>query len=279
MGERGDGGIRPEAILAVLLIVSILMMVFIRVLNSSDIRNRGVQFVFGIQRAAGKAVEQVKDSFGSLRRLHDLRQEHEALLETLGGYQGIEREVLELRRENEVLKKQLGFSASLKYEHIPARVIAGDPSNLFATITLDKGTQDEVKAGMTVTAFQGGFFGLLGKVVAVGTQSCQVRPLINPDHYVAARLAKTRFEGLVSGREAEGGELIMKYVPKSSGGAIAINDLIVTSGMESIYPPGIYIGRIKEIRSREYTTSLEIIVHPIVDRKRIEYVSILRGER
>ncbi len=279
MPGRGEGGGHPEAVLAVLLVISVLMMVFASFLSSNDLKNFGLQLIFGVQRVAGRSIKRLEDGFGSLRRLHDLREEYESLLSTLDSYQGIEWELKELRRENEILKTQLEFSESLSYDHIPAQVIAGDPSNLFSTMTLDRGDVHGIKTGMIVTALQSGIFGLLGKIVSVERKSCQVRPLVDPDSYVAARLHDIRFEGLVSGRGGTSGELIMQYVSKSAGPSIALNDLIVTSGMQSIYPRGIYIGRVQEVMSREYSTTLDIVVRPIVNTKQVEYVFILKYPR
>lgn len=275
MRERGDGGVRPEAVLAVLLVISILFMIFTGVFRERYDRNWGSSFVLGVQRVTGSAMERIKDGFGSLKRLREMRLQYESALEKLSDYQGLERNVVELRRENDELKRQLGYSASIEFEHIPARIIARDPSNLFASLTIDKGTDEGIRVGVVVTAFQDGFFGLLGKVVTVGKYSAQIRPIIDPDNFVAARLQRNRFEGLVEGRGNENGELMMRYVRKSAGTSIGVNDLIVTSGMKSLYPPGIVIGRVKEVRSREYSTSLELVLVPIIDVTKVEYVFIL----
>jgi rod shape-determining protein MreC len=278
MRERSDGGVRPEAVLAVLLIISVLLMFFFGAFNQRSGRETGSRFISGIQRMAGTATEGIKDSFGSLRRLREIRKQYESALEKLNDYQGIERDVIELRRENDELKRQLGYSAGLEFEHTAGRIIARDPSNLFASLTIDKGTADGIRVGVVVTAFQDGFFGLLGKVVTVGKHSAQVRPIVDPDHFVAARLQRSRFEGLVEGRGNENGELMMRYVRKSAGATTSINDLVVTSGMQSLYPSGIVIGRVNEVRSREYATSLELIVEPIIDISRAEYVFILESD-
>jgi rod shape-determining protein MreC len=276
MAERGDGGVRPEAVLAVLLIISILMILFTGTIRMQPERRFINRMILSAQRVAGKTTESVKDGFGSLRRLKELRVQYELALSKLNDYQGLEREVIELRRENQDLKTLLGLSSTLEYDHIPARIIAGDPSNLFDTMTIDKGTENDIRIGMVVTAFQDGFFGLLGKIVAVGTTSSQVRPVIDPENYVAARLERERFEGLVEGRGNDEGELIMRYVRKSAGELIAVNDVVVTSGMQSLYPSGLYLGRVTEVRSQEYSTSLELILKPVIDVTKTEYVFILK---
>jgi rod shape-determining protein MreC len=279
MRERDDGGMRPEAVLAVLLIASVLLIIFSGPLHDQSGKEWGSRFVLGVQRVTGTFTERIKDGFGSLRRLREMRLQYESALAKLSDYQGLERDLIELKRENESLKRQLGYSASLDYEHIPARIIARDPSNLFSSITIDKGTADGLRIGAVVTSFQDGFFGLLGKVITVSKHSAQIRPVVDPDHYVAGRLQQNRYEGLVEGRGNENGELIMRYVRKSAGPDIRINDIVITSGLQSIYPPGIVIGRIKEIRSRDYATSLELVLQPIIDITKAEYVFILGSDR
>ncbi len=277
MGEQGSSGIRSEAVLAVLLIFSIVLLLFTGTLKDKDSAVRFLGgFIQGAQRIAGEGSARIKDGFGSLRRLREMRVQYEAALQQLSTYEGMERSLVELRRENAELKKLLGFSAGTEFEHIPGRVIAGDPSNLFSTIVIDLGTYDGIRSGMVVSAFQDGFFGLVGKVVSVAAHTAQVRPIVAPDNYVAARLQRGRFEGLVSGRGNEKGQLVMRYVRKSAGNMVGINDLVVTSGMQSIYPSGIFIGRVAEVRTQEYSTSMDLILNPVIDITKTEYVFVLK---
>ncbi|VDB00333.1 Rod shape-determining protein MreC [Olavius algarvensis spirochete endosymbiont] len=278
MGEHKNGGTRPEALLIIFLIVSILTVVFSVALRERSERGEwNGRIIWGVQRFIGKLTYQVRDLFGTIKRLGEIRQQYEIALDKLSEYQGFERSVIELRRENEELKRQLGYSGSIEYSNTPARIIARDPSNLFSSITIDKGTSDGIKAGATVTAFQDGFFGLLGKIVRVGKKSSQVRPLIDPDHYVAGLLQKSRIQGLVEGLGNEDGELKMSYVHKSAVELINVNDLVVTSGFKSLYQRGIVIGRVKEIRSREYATSLELTISPVINVTRVEYVFVSKN--
>ncbi len=277
MRDQAEGGVRPEAVLAVLLILSVLLIIFSGSYRENSGREWGSRALLAVQRVFGRATGVVEDGVGSLKRFREIRMQYESALERLSSYQSLERDLVDLRRENEALKKQLGFSAGLEYDHISARVIAGDPSNIFATLTIDKGTNDGVRQGMAVTAFQDGFFGLVGKVVTSSPHSAQVRPINAPGSYVAARFQNSRYEGLIEGQGQSEATLIMHYVRKSAGSLIAVNDLVLSSGMNSLYPPGIYIGRVEEIRSREYDTSLELIVNPIIDESRLEYIFVLKN--
>ncbi len=276
MVERGDNDIRSGAVLAVLLICSIILLLFTGTFKEKGSAAKSFGgFAQGVQRVIGSGSAYIKDSFGSLRRLREMRVQYEHALEQLASYEGMERDLVELRRENRELKKLLGFSAGIEFEHIPGRVIAGDPSNLFSTITIDLGTFDGIKKGMVVSAFQDGFFGLVGKVVSVTPHSAHVRPIVDPENHVAARMQNGRFSGLVSGRGNEQGQLIMRYVKKSAGNMVKINDLVVTSGMNSIYPPGIFIGRVAEVKKRKEATSMEIVLNPVIDISRTEYVFVM----
>jgi len=280
MRKRRNGNLRPEALFIILLIVSILIIVFSSALPGRSEQGEWTSRVLlGLQRFFGEAASRVRNLFGTIKRLREIREQYEIVLDKLSDYQAFERSMVELKRENEELRRQLDYSKTIEYSAVPARIIARDPSNLFSSITIDKGTVDGIRAGTAVTAFQNGFFGLLGKVVNVGKKSSQVRPLIDPNHYVAGLLQKSRVEGLVEGLGNKEGELIMRYVRKSAGELIDVNDLVVTSGLQSLYQRGIVIGRVKEIHSKEYAASLELKLVPIIDVTRIEYVFVAENVR
>jgi rod shape-determining protein MreC len=102
-----------------------------------------------------------------------------------------------------------------------------------------------------------------------------VQPILDPNCYVAARLQNTRYEGLVSGAGAGQNLVTMSYVPKRARDEIKYGDLVITSGMSSIYPKGIYVGRIRGIGAKEWETSLDLTIEPIVDFSTLEYVFVI----
>jgi|WetSurMetagenome_2_1015567.scaffolds.fasta_scaffold247685_2 rod shape-determining protein MreC len=215
------------------------------------------------------------DTAGSIRQLRQAREELAAARVRLDELDQTARENVQLRRENELLRDQLGLSATLVPERVAAEVIAKDHDNLFSTVTVNKGSRHGVRRNMPVVAFQGSLEGLVGKVVSVGPGSSQILPLYDPQCLVSARLSRTRNEGLVVGQGKDREYVLMRYVKKIAKDNIEYGDLVVSAGLGGLYPKGINIGRIRDIRARGYETSLELEVEPIIDFDRLEYVYIL----
>jgi rod shape-determining protein MreC len=213
--------------------------------------------------------------FNSISELKKLREEIGELQKKVADYQWMERNAANLRAENKELNQQLGFKETIRVKNIPAKIIGKDPGNMFSTITINKGYIDGIRRNMAVVSFRNGFQSLVGKIIYVGLKSSIIMPVYDPDCFVTARLKSTRYQGLISGSGFSDEVLIMKYVRKRAADEIKIGDLIVTSGLKSLYPKDIYIGRVREKITRDYETYLELKVEPIIDFSRIEYVYIL----
>ncbi len=215
------------------------------------------------------------NSIGELKQAK--RELEESRLKILE-YERISRDIVKLRQENSELKGLLDFSKELSYRHIPAEVIARQPGNAFAVVTLNKGSRDGVKRYMPVVARTSGYMGLVGKVISVGLGSSMVLPLFNERSFVASRLETSRYDGLVSGRSEDSEYLSMRNVTKIAIRNIAYGDMVVTSGLGQVFPKGIPIGRVRSVRSKAYETSLEVEVEPIIEFSKLEYVIILDTE-
>jgi len=210
----------------------------------------------------------------SIQELRELRSEYNQLRIRIGEYQKMEREYVALKAENDRLREQLAFTEKLEYSFTPAEIVAKDPSNLFDTFVISKGTADGAVKDMPVIAYQDGFQGLVGKIITAGRNTSTVLPLYSPGCYVAGKLMGSRYDGLISG--IGNGTLKMEYVKKRAKSQIHYGDLVTTSGLNSIYPAGIYIGRIRDISAPDWMTSLEMEVEPIIDFGNLEYVYIVK---
>lgn len=245
---------------------------------SQDVRpGQVVARVFvGIQEGVFRVGDFFARTVASVRELGEVRDQYAALLDRMQDFEGAQSELRALRAENDALQQVLGFKRSLATKNVPARVIAKEPGNLFATISIDRGSRDGIRVDQPVIAMDEG--GLVGKVVEVFPGNALVLPILDPAVYVAARLAESRYEGLVNGNGQRAGHLIMRYVDRQARFSAKTGDRVVTSGLRSLYPPDILIGAVTSIQGRPYESSLEIQIDPIVDFARLEYVFVLIPE-
>ena len=262
----------------------LLLIVNLIVLNISsgggliNPRQAGFTVISVFQNALHSTGSFFSNTVNSINELKELKKSYDDLQSKIVEYQEIERNIAELTKENSSLREQLGFSKNSTLVNIPAEVIGKDPGNEFNTININKGSRDGIRKDMPVIALQDGYHGLVGKIVEVGLQNSKVLPIYDTSTYVSARLMTARYEGLISGAGNENETLLMNYVKKRAREEIQYNDYVITSGMKSIYPKGIYIGRVIAIEGKEWDTSLQLEIEPIIDFTRLEYVYILNGD-
>ncbi len=166
------------------------------------------------------------------------------------------------------LSEVLQLAERLPFESVVAEVIGIDASSWFRTITVNRG-QDR---GVGLNAPVIGPGGLVGRVIAVGPQVAQVQLLSDRDCAVGSLLVRTRTRGIVSGKG--GAELKMKYVSNLED--VVDGDLVVTSGIDRIYPKGIAIGRVRSVTNGSRLFK-EIALEPAARLDRLEEVFILES--
>lgn len=189
-----------------------------------------------------------------------LRKENDFLNSKLNAEQ-------EIILENERLKKLLSFKDNAPYKLIAAKVIARSPDSWTSSLIIDKGTSSGIKRGMVVV----NYLGLVGKVAQTQSSTSRVSLLSDPSLSVSAIVQRSRQEGLISG--TLGSYLIMKYLPEDAD--INLNDTIISSGLNDVYPKGLPIGTVVEIGKEYSGLSRYAIVKPAVNLSDIEEVLII----
>ncbi|GHV93913.1 cell shape-determining protein MreC [Spirochaetia bacterium] len=213
----------------------------------------------------------------SVRELADLRKEHAELLQRLSRYEELERSNAEINQENNRLREQLGFTRTIRYRHISAEIIGRDPDNLFSALVINKGRHSGVANNMTVIAWQNGTQALVGKVIHAGAFESLIMPLYDVSSLIASRFAVSRYDGIVEGQGGPDTALLMRFIQKRARDEINIGDIVVSSGMGGVVPPGINIGRVSGVNYREYEISMEAELEPAIDFSRLEYVFVIEA--
>jgi rod shape-determining protein MreC len=119
--------------------------------------------------------------------------------------------------------------------------------------------------------------GVVGRVLTVGSGSSKIQLLIDPNSGVAGLLQRTRGQGMVVGSGDAGCR--MEYVSELEN--VEVGDVVVTSGLDRIYPKGFRIGVVSTVEEGDQLTK-NIGLKPEVDFQRLEEVLVLlipEGER
>ncbi|HNP92321.1 MAG TPA: rod shape-determining protein MreC [Rectinema sp.] len=226
----------------------------------------------GIQKGLSAIGSFFTGTIGAVSELRNIERDYEALLEKVQDYELKVRDYTALREENQRLKELLGLSTLPDAKKIAAHVIARDPTNMYSSLVIDKGYINGIRKYMPVVAYQNGVEGLVGKIIEVKASTSILQPLYDQRFFAAARLAKTRAEGMLNGQGFRDVPLNLLYVPKAEADLLKRGDIVVTSGLDEIFPSEIIIGRVEDWRLNELSSSLVISVQPAIDLSRIEYV-------
>jgi rod shape-determining protein MreC len=266
-------------IFALLSLISFLVLFFSTRSFIVDFKDMGLSLFSGFRGGIHKVSSLVSQTVHSIYELASLRREYAELSGRITRYEQLERNAAEIDQENRRLREQLGFSQTIRYRHIPAEIIGRDPDNLFTAFVINKGKYSGVGNNMAVIAFHNGTQGLVGKVIQTGQFESLVMPLYDQSCSVASRLAISRYEGIVEGQGSPDEPLLMRFIRKRARDEINYGDMIVSSGLGGVYPAGINIGRVSGVNYQEYEISMEVILEPVIDFSRLEYVFVIDSQK
>jgi rod shape-determining protein MreC len=211
---------------------------------------------------------------GMIRQIVNFRStavENERLKQQLDQLQLEMRTAREASMENERLKGLLGLKEKTGYEQVSARVIARDPSLWFNTITINRGSSSGITLNMPVVAAGG----IVGRVIALSPWMAQV--MLITDEKAAAgavvgQLGESGAMGSVRGL-GESGLIEMRYV--SGLQKVEVGDYVLTTGQDGIYPAGLNVGDVVEVKHGTATQPHVIHIRPGARVDQLEEVAVL----
>lgn len=195
------------------------------------------------------------------------REEAEALRVRVAALEAQLARYGELERENQRLAALLDFRPRVEGTAWGARVIAREPGPLSTTLTIDRGARDGVRRGMAVLAPDG----VVGRVVEVSHTASRVALLTDHNSGVDALIERTRARGVVQGG-ADGG-CAMNYLHRDAD--VQVGDRVLTSGLDGVFPKGIVIGEVVEVRRRHRGLLQSAIIQPSAALDRLEEVVLV----
>jgi rod shape-determining protein MreC len=215
------------------------------------------------QGALYRPVGAVAEFFRDLGRLSDVYTENERLRRTVAQYTQDQIRFNSLESENNRLQDALNFTIRQKesdnYRYLIAQVVGSTSNPYEKTIKINLGSRDGLKVQMAVRTVDG----LIGIVSQVSTFTSTVTLLTELDEDTskgtpvsATVVGKTDSFGIVEYDE-ESGQLLMTKIDEAD--KLAKGDVVMTSGIGSLFPNGIIIGTVVDRQVGDFMTHTAII--------------------
>ena len=260
-------------------VIFVFVMVAQVLLVSAQVQTReGVRVLeavsFGafarVQGVTSSAVRGVRDVWSNYAELRGARDENQALKQQLADIELRLQEQRALAARTTKLQELLDLQQSTELPTVAAEVIGGNPNAMagIREITIGRGTADGVQPGMAVMSPKG----IVGRIIGQpAAHAARVQLLIDRYAAAGAMVERSRVGGMVVGVEKEP-PLAMEMVSNLQD--VKPGDLIVTSGIDGIYPKGYAIGWVYEAE-RGQGLYLDISVSPAVDVSSLEEVLVV----
>lgn len=255
----------------ILLFLLVLLISFILMTYQGK---KGQLFFFGnfinnILNASHALAKSVADSLTSPFKKLALRDEDNKLLRKRIDELLIERaKYQEAVLENKRLIELLKLRENQQHHISAARVISRGSDQWSHTLVLDKGLKDGVSKDMSAITPKG----FAGKIFNVTESYAKLLLLTDINFSAAVRLQESRKEGIISGTGTK--KVVLKYIPYEE--EIKTGDIVITSGLDRLFPPGIPVGFISKADKQGTGHFQYIEVTPYVDGSKVEEVLIIK---
>ncbi len=227
-----------------------------------------------VQSLVSKPANYFAGFFENLQDLQNTYEENKELKTRVEKIVSLEAKVQELEKDNKELRDILGEKKTLRdFEPLPATVIGRNPDRWHEMIIIDKGNLNGIKKNMAVVTAKG----LIGKVKNVTQFSSTVQLLsaMDPKNRISVTIqGGTNVYGFVQGFDDKKKLLLVKSIP--SGTKIEKGQLVVTSGKGGVFPEGLVVGKVVEVKPDQYGLNQTALVKPGADFYDIENVIVIK---
>ena len=164
----------------------------------------------------------------------------------------------QLLLENRRLRELLALQQRLERPALAAQVLydAADPYT--RKVILDKGKVQGLRLGAPVVDE----LGVLGQVTRLFPLVSEVTLVTDRDHAIPVQNARTGARGVAyGGTSTHTDALELRFMAANAD--VAVGDLLTTSGVDDVYPPGLPVARIEKVERRTDAVFARIYCVPL----------------
>ncbi|MDE0792170.1 MAG: rod shape-determining protein MreC [SAR324 cluster bacterium] len=221
---------------------------------------------YPLQASVNSVASTFKNLWNSYISLIDVNEENKLLRQQLLDIeekmnQHIENSVQFLR-----LRNQLLFASKKITDKIFAEIIGESADNNHDISLINRGSNQLVQRNYIVLRKEG----LVGRIQSVSPFQSSVQLITDHRSRVSSLIQRNRIRGLIYGTHKG---LEMRQINQHAN--IKIGDRVISSGLGGLYPKGLLIGWVKEIRRQKHELFKTAILDSAVDFNQIEEVFVI----
>lgn len=202
----------------------------------------------------GRMVNATGQYFQGLESAQDAQLKYQAL--TISQSQRLQR-VEQLEAENAQLRGMLSLQTQHPINSHVCEILYSVQDPYSEKLVINKGSLAHIKVGSAVIDAQG----VVGQITRIYPMRSEVTLLTDRSQHISVMNARTNVRYVTRGLPyAFGGALELKYVPTNADDQK--NDLLVTSGIDGVFPAGLYVGRIELVDRQVNSPFARVLARP-----------------
>jgi rod shape-determining protein MreC len=197
-----------------------------------------------------------------------MAEENNRLKKEIFQCKAYENQYYEVEAENRRLRRILELKKKTTNVVTTAEVYALSATNWFHTVKIDKGTDSGLAEDMVTITPKG----IVGRIHRCGADWADVVLVTDLNFSASIRLQSSRVEGILAGGGSN--KCYIKYIPLEE--KIDEGERVVTSGLDGIFPEGIFIGTVSKVLKRNDSIFQQIEVIPEENLEALEEVIVVK---
>lgn len=247
-----------------------LMVADVRFQFTVPIRTAIATSLYPIQWVLLAPLKALGEVGGYFTALHQAQRNESKALQRMTMLSEKSLQMEQLALENQRLRELLGMRARITTPAIGAQVLydAADPFS--RKVVVDRGQTHGVQPGSAVVDERG----VLGQVTRVYPLVSEVTLLVDRDHAIPVLNTRTGIRSVAYGQPTASGDgLELRYTLANAD--IVEGDLLTTSGVDGVYPPGLPVARVTLVERRAESSFTRIGCEPLASVQGALHVLVL----
>jgi rod shape-determining protein MreC len=224
-----------------------------------------------VQQALAVPLELWHGGADYLKGLTQARASEEAALKAQAALAARAAQADALALENQRLRELLALREATAQRSQPAQVLFEAADAHSRKVVIDRGLTQGIVAGSPVIDARG----VLGQVTRVFPLSAEVSLLTDKDSAIPVLNARTQARSAAFGGSGGPGSGLMELRYMAGNADVQVGDLLYTSGLDAVYPPGLAVAKVMAVERRNESGFARITLSPAAPADGVRHVLVL----